>query len=465
MFDTSVYVMRRQQLQNNIRKGMIVFLGNTDLPMNYKDNLYHFRQDSTFLYYFGLDESQLAAIIDVDADHTILFGDDVDLEDIIWMGPQESIKDKAAKAGVTETRGFNELQTFLADGLASAKKIHYFLPYRLEQQILLSELLHQPLNALANGASVELIKAIVAQRSIKDDLEIKEIETAHAITREMHLQAMRMAKSGVHEQTIAGTIEGIALSAGAGVSFPVILSVQGEILHNHGHANILQKGQLLVNDSGAESNSHYAADITRTLPVGGKFSTKQKEIYQIVLDAQLSAIQMLKPQLPYKEAHLQAAKVITDGLKGLGLMHGDTDEAVAAGAHALFFPHGLGHMMGLDVHDMENLGEDYVGYDETVQRSDQFGLAYLRLAKKLQPGYVLTVEPGIYFIPALIEKWKAENKFADFLNYERISEYIGFGGIRIEDDVLITENGCRVLGQPIPKTVAEVESACSSYSD
>lgn len=462
MFDASVYLNRRKQLMRTVGDGIILLLGNGEMPMNYRDNVYPFRQDSTFLYYIGLDQPQLAAILDAGSERTILFGNEVDIEDVIWMGPQESMKQKADRSGVEEVRPFDALGKFVSDAVSAGKTVHYFMPYRLEQQLLLAELLNRPLNALEQGVSVKLIKAIVAQRSVKDDLEIEQIELAHDITREMHLQAMKMARPGVLEQTIAGTIEGIALSRGSGVSFPVILSVHGEILHNHGHGNVLREGQLLVNDSGAEANSHYAADITRTMPVGGKFSTRQKEIYQIVLNAQMATIDMLKPQLPYKEAHLQAAKVIAQGLKELGLMRGDVEEAVAAGAHALFFPHGLGHMMGLDVHDMENLGEDYVGYDDTVQRSDQFGLAYLRLAKKLQTGFVLTVEPGIYFIPALIEKWRAEKKFDSFLDYGKIASYIGFGGIRIEDDVVITESGCRVLGKPIPKAVDEVEQVCSA---
>ncbi len=273
---------------------------------------------------------------------------------------------------------------------------------------------------------------------------------------------MKKTAPGIIESDISGTIEGIALCGGAGVSFPVILSVRGEILHNHSHSNIMQDGDLLVNDSGAESMMHYAADITRTFPVNGKYSLKQKEVYEIVLKAQMDAIEALKPGIMYRDVHLLAARIIADGLKEVGLMKGDMEEAVLQGAHALFFPHGLGHMMGLDVHDMENYGEDLIGYDETVQRSDQFGLAYLRLAKKLEPGFVLTVEPGIYFIPDLINQWKKAKKFENFIEYKNVEKYIGFGGIRIEDDILVTEDGHRVLGRPIPKTVHDVETMCQS---
>ena len=272
---------------------------------------------------------------------------------------------------------------------------------------------------------------------------------------------MKMIKPGLSERKIAGMIEGIALSLGAGLSFRPIVSINGHIFHNPFHENVLLDGQMLVNDSGAETELHYASDITRTIPVSGKFTQKQKEIYEIVLKANMSAINGVKPGVMNKELHLLAAKTVSEGLSNLGLMHGNLDEAVSQGAHALFFPHGLGHMIGLDVHDLEALGEDLVGYDNKISRSNQFGLAYLRLAKALKPGYVFTIEPGIYFIPALIEKWRGENKFPEFINYERINDYTGFGGIRIEDNVLVTEEGHRVLGKPIPKTIEEVEALAS----
>jgi Xaa-Pro aminopeptidase len=305
--------------------------------------------------------------------------------------------------------------------------------------------------------SVELIKAVVSLRNIKDKFEIEEIEKAAAIGHLMHVTSMKMAKPGVLEREIAGAIEGIALAHGAMTSFPVILSQNGETLHNHDHSQYLQKGRLMVTDAGAETMMHYASDFTRTIPVGGKFSQKQKEIYQIVLNANNEATKAIAPGVTYQSVHLLAAKVIATGLKEIGLMQGDVDEAVKAGAHAMFFPHGLGHMLGLDVHDMENLGENYVGYDEEVSRIQQFGTAYLRLGRRLQPGFVLTNEPGIYFIPALIDLWKKENKFNEFINYNKVEEYIGFGGIRLEDNILVTETGCRMIGQRIPVTVEEVE--------
>jgi Xaa-Pro aminopeptidase len=308
-----------------------------------------------------------------------------------------------------------------------------------------------------------LIKAVVEQRSVKSQEEIDEIDTAVDIAYKMHTSAMKMIKPGIYENKIAGMIEGISLSLGNGLSFRPIVSVKGQILHNHSYTNFMEEGDLLVIDSGAESKLHYASDITRTLPVSGKFSQKQREIYQIVLKAEMEAMSSVRPGIMNKELHLGAAKIIAEGLRDLGLMKGDIDEAVRNGAHGLFFPHGLGHMMGLDVHDMEGLGENYVGYDEHTARSEQFGLSYLRLAKTLQPGYVFTIEPGIYFIPELIDLWRQQNSHEEFINYNKVDEYRDFGGIRIEDDVLVTENGSRVLGsKKIPKSVEDVEALTSS---
>jgi Xaa-Pro aminopeptidase len=303
-----------------------------------------------------------------------------------------------------------------------------------------------------------LIKAIVSLRSVKEVQEIAEIRKACAVGHQMHLTAMRMAKAGVWEQTIAGTIEGIANACGGMVSFPVILSQNGETLHNHDHSKTLQNGKLLLVDAGAEIGSHYASDFTRTIPVGGKFTPKQREIYEIVLAANNRGRELTKPGSTYLSAHLAAAEVIASGLKALGLIKGDVKDAVAQGAHALFMPHGLGHMLGLDVHDMEDLGQIYVGYDDEIRPVDQFGTAYLRMGRKLQPGFVITNEPGIYFIPALIEKWKTEKINTDFINFEKLEDYLDFGGIRLEDDILVTETGCEIIGDRIPITPDEVEA-------
>jgi Xaa-Pro aminopeptidase len=457
MFASGIYVQRRERLKKQIGSGVLLFLGNQESPMNYPANPFHFRQDSSFLYFFGLDSPDLTGMVDIDNDKDILFGDDVSVDDIIWMGDQPLLKDRAALVGIKDVSTADKLEEAVKQALQKGQKVHFLPPYRPESAIKLQKLLGIQTDKISNYVSEDLVRAVVEQRSIKIPEEVAEIELALDATYDMHTTAMRMAKPGVKESEIAGAVEGIALSHGGYISFPVILTINGQILHNHYHGNVLEEGQLMVNDSGAETAMHYAGDITRTVPVGGRFTPKQRDVYTVVLNAQLTAIEAIRPGIMNKDVHLKSAGVIVDGLKELGLMKGDTEAAVKAGAHALFMPHGLGHMMGLDVHDMEDLGENNVGYDKTVKRSDQFGLAFLRLAKELQPGYVLTVEPGIYFIPALIDKWIEENKHTEFIDYGKVSEYRDFGGIRIEDDVLVSENGSRVLGKPIPKTVAELE--------
>ena len=461
MFKKEVYTNRRSRLKKALGSGVALFLGNVDAAFNYPDNQYHFRQDSNFLYFFGLDHAGFAGVTDVDNDKDILFGDDVDMDDIIWMGTQPLVKDLAAKVGVTTTAPYAELAAYLNQAANEGRKIHFLPPYRGETFIALAQLLNIPVHEIKNSVSESLIKAVVSLREIKEEVEIAEIEKAVAIAYEMHTTSMRMAMPGVVEQKIAGTIEGISLALGGPVSFPIILSMDGQTLHNHYHGNTLEKGRMMVTDAGAETQSHYCSDITRTVPVGGKFNSRQAEIYQIVLDANMNGIHAIKPGIKYRDVHFLAARTLVDGLKKVGLMKGDTHAAVQAGAHTLFMPHGLGHMMGLDVHDMEGLGEDYVGYDVDTHRSTDFGTAYIRLAKALKPGFVLTVEPGIYFIPALIDQFRNEGKFMDFVNYDKLEGYKDFGGIRIEDDVLVTETGHRVLGKPIPKTIAEVEETMS----
>lgn len=458
MFEAKTYVTRRNKLKDRLSGGLVLIMGNVDVPMNYPANTYQFRQDSNFLYFFGINHQGMAGVLDVDNNIDYLFGSDVSLESIIWMGPQPLVKDKAARIGVANTMAFGELAGFLKNAQDKGRKIHYLPPYRAENKILMEKLLGIPVDQLKAESSVELIKAVVGLREIKEQEEVSEIESAIDTAWLMHTTAMKMAKPGVYERVIAGVVEGIALGAGGKLSFPLILSKHGETLHNHDHSNKLQAGDLLLIDGGCETPMSYCSDHTRTVPVGGKFSQQQKEIYEIVLQANINAIEAIKPGITFKSIHMLAIKTIGEGLKNLGLMKGNIDLAVEHAATALFMPHGLGHMLGLDVHDMEDLGENYVGYDDEVKRSDLFGTAYLRLGKRLKTGYVLTVEPGIYFIPALIEKWEKEQKFTEFINYGKVREYIGFGGIRIEDDVLVTENGYRVLGKPIPKTVAEIEA-------
>ena len=459
MFETSVYKNRRARLKEKVKSGLVLILGNGEAPANYTDNTYKFRQDSSFLYFFGLNQPGFAGVIDIDSGDEYLFGNDVDMDDIIWMGPQPSVKDMAARVGVSKTAPFARLADCMKTAISQGRRIHFLPPYRFRNMLLLEELLGIRPALVKNYASLELIKAVVDLRSVKEPCEIEEITKACNIGYEMHTAAMRNCKPGVKEQYIAGLIEGIAASYGSMVSFPVILSQNGETLHNHDHSQILQEGRMMLTDAGAEEVSHYCSDFTRTVPVGGKFLTRQKEVYNIVLAANNKAIEIAKPGVTYQYVHLEVCKVLAQGLKDLGLMKGDVNEAVAAGAHALFMPHGLGHMMGLDVHDMEDLGQIYVGYDDETRPIDQFGTSSLRMGRRLQEGFVITDEPGCYFIPALIDQWRAQGMHKEFLNYDKIETFKDFGGIRLEDDILITENGSRFLGEKrIPITFDEVEA-------
>lgn len=462
MFDSHIYIERRRKLKDKFNSGLLLFTGNNESPLNYASNTYKFRQDSNFLYYFGLDVPGLAALIDIDYDTVILYGNDFTINDIVWMGPQPRLSELAELSGIDRSEEFDNLYTVIPEMIKRKRSIHFLPQYRPEHFLLSGKLLGLKPDRVNDYASIDFIKAVIEQRSIKAEEEIVEIDKAVDIAYRMHTAAMKMIKPGLTEKKIVGMIEGIASSLGDGISFQPIVSINGQILHNPHYDNEILSDSLLVNDSGAESDLHYASDITRTIPASGKFLNKQKDIYEIVLNAQMKCIESVTPGIANKSLHMLAAKTIVEGLTDLGLMVGDPDEAVAQGAHALFFPHGLGHMLGLDVHDMEGLGEDLVGYDENDSRSDQFGLGYLRLAKSLQPGYVFTIEPGIYFIPPLINQWKAENKFFDFINYDKLEQYRDFGGVRIEDDILVTEDGYRVLGKPIPKTVEEVETLASS---
>jgi Xaa-Pro aminopeptidase len=453
MFSTSTYTERRKVLCQKLGGGQVLLLGNNDLGMNYAANTFHFRQDSTFLYYIGIDQAGLAAIIDCASGETIVFGDELEMDDIIWTGEMPTIREQAAQAGITRTLPKAELQGQIG------KIVHYLPPYRHDNTIRLAELLGVPVNSLKQGASLPLIKAIFSQRAIKTAEEIAEIDLAVRITNDIHVAAMMAARPGIRESDINAAVQAVLARQDTAASFPPIISTDGQILHNHAHKNVLQSGRLLLVDSGAEAPvSHYAGDMTRTFPVDARFTERQKGVYQTVLDAQMAAIGLLRPGITYKECHLEAARTIAKGMKAMGLMKGDTEEAVAAGAHALFFPHGLGHMMGLDVHDMEDYGENHIGYGDDMVRSTQFGTAYLRLARKLEQGYVLTVEPGIYFIPQLIDQWRNEGLHKDFLVYDELEKFKDFGGIRIEDDYLITADGGQLLGGNVAKSIEDVEA-------
>lgn len=461
MFGADVYVERRSRLKKQVQSGLILFLGNEESPMNYPDNQYSFRQDSSFLYFFGLDFPSLSAIIDVDRDKEVIFGEDLTVDDIIWTGPQPALSERCQEAGVNETAGLDKFQAALEQAVRQGRQILFLPQYRARNILKIVKLVDIPPAKVQEHVSETLIRAVVAQRSIKSEEEIREIETALDISYEMQTAAMKMSKPGLYERQIAGAMEGIAMSLGGRLSFPTIFSIHGETLHNHYHGNIMKAGDIAVNDSGAETALGYASDITRTVPISGKFSQRQKEIYSIVFDAQEQAIQAVKPGVEFRNVHRLACKILVSGLKDLGLMKGDIDEAVSAGAHTLFFQCGLGHMLGLDVHDMEGLGEDYVGYTDTIRRNPEFGWRSLRLGRALEAGFVITVEPGVYFIPELINRWMAEKKNSQYINYDVVKKYEDFGGLRIEDDVLVTENGHRVLGKKIPKTIDEVEDMSS----
>ena len=459
MFNAEIYQNRRAALRNKIGDGLILILGNKEAPANYPDNTYKFRQDSSFLYFFGLNQPGFAGVIDAESGQEIIFGNDVDMDDIIWMGPQPTVREQAALAGVKESRPFSKLTELMQQAVASKRKVHFLPPYRYDNMMLLEELLGIRASIVKQYASLELVKAVVALRSVKGPEEIIEIEDACNAGYEMHTAAMRLCKPGVKEQYIAGVLDGIAASYGSMTSFATILSQNGETLHNHDHSQILTTGRMMLTDAGAENINNYCSDFTRTIPVGGKFDNRQKDIYNIVLSCHDKAIEFARPGTTYQQVHLSVCKVLAQGLKELGLMKGNIDDAVAAGAHAMFMPHGLGHMMGLDVHDMEDLGQVYVGYDEETRPINQFGTSSLRMGRRLQEGFVITDEPGCYFIPALIDKWHAEKMHTDFLCYDAIEKYKDFGGIRLEDDILITPEGSRFLGKKrIPITIEEVEN-------
>jgi Xaa-Pro aminopeptidase len=457
MFAAGTYADRRARLAATVQSGVLLFVGNGESPMNYTDNAYPFRQDSTWLYYFGIDQPGLTAVIDIDAQQTTVFGDDLTLDAIVWTGPQPTFAELAAAAGVASSAPAGALADVLGKARSGGRAIHYLPPYRDEHRLALSGLLGIPAGQADAGASLPFIRAVVDMRNHKTEEEVVEIERAVDTSVDMHVAAMAMVRPGLRESDIAARVTDIALAAGGGLSFPVIATIHGETLHNHYHGNTLAPGRLFLLDCGAETAMGYAGDLSSTFPVDTTFDSRQKDVYQVVLDAHFAAVAAVKPGRPFREIHVLACRTLAEGLKGLGLMQGDLDDAVAQGAHAMFFQCGLGHMMGLDVHDMENLGEVWVGY-EGQPKSAQFGLKSLRLARPLEPGFVITVEPGIYFIPELIRRWKAEARFTEFIRYDRLEAYADFGGARIEENLLVTADGHRILGKRRPRTIEEVEA-------
>ncbi|MBT3385838.1 MAG: aminopeptidase P family protein [Prolixibacteraceae bacterium] len=457
MFQQKTYIERRKTLKEKVGKGLILFFGNDESSMNYADNTYHFRQDSTFLYYFGIQHPGLVAIIDIDNDREIIFGDDYTIDDIVWMGPQATIAKRAESCGVKNVQPIHKLSTFLDLAKQMGQPVHFLPLYRPENKIKLQELIGIFPNEIPSKFSINLVKAVVSQREIKSAKEIIEIGKAVDISVDMHIAGMRYAKPGMTEAQVTAEIHKIAIAAGGNISFPIIATKNGQTLHNHYHGNTIKEGDLFLIDAGFETEMAYAGDLSSTFPVSKKFTLVQKEIYQITLDAHHAAIDVLELGAPFKNAHIAASTTIFDGLKTMGFTKGNASDAFDAGAHALFFPCGTGHMMGLDVHDMEDLGEIWVGYNGKP-KSEQFGLKSLRLAKPLQTGHVFTIEPGIYFIPELIDLWHSQNKFNDFINWEKVNSYRNFGGIRNEEDFVMTKTGAKLLGKPKPKTIAEVEA-------
>ena len=460
MIGKDTYARRRAQLKKNVGSGLLLFLGNQEVGMNYADNTYRFRQDSTFLYFFGLDDASLAAVIDIDADREMVFGNELTIDDIVWTGRMPSLSERCAAMGIVDTRPLSELKTVIDKAVAARCPVHYLPPYRGDHQVWLHELLGIAPAALTAGASVPFIKAIVSQRNHKDADELQQIEQSVDLSTEMHLAAYRMVRPGIHESQVAAAVEEVACCHGHSLAFPTIATVQGQVLHNHGFIHTLREGDIFLLDAGAENKMHYAGDLSSSMPVGERFTERQEAIYNIHLASFQAAVDKLRPGVPFRDAHIAAATTIVEGMKELGLMRGDAAEAAELGAYALFFPCGLGHMMGLDVHDMENLGEQYVGYADGQVKSRQFGFKSLRLARPLEPGFVFTVEPGIYFIPELMDKWRAEKQFTDFICYDKLDAWRDFTGLRNELNYVITADGARQLGTlRKPMTIDEVYKA------
>ena len=467
MFSKEVYARRRQTLVAKMadsaaegKRGIALFIGDTEAPAQYKDNCYKFRQDSTWLYFFGIDQPLYAAIIDLDNGNETIFANDVEIGDIIWMGPQPSVASVAAAVGVEKSAPYTDLNAAVAKVLAEGRPVHFVKPSRYYNTMKIASLLGCGTDEVAGRFSLALTRAIISMRLVKEDCEIEAIDDACNLGYEMHTVARNSIVPGIIEQEIVGKMDGVTLSKGWGVSFPTILTQHGETLHNHLHDKIIEPGKLMVIDAGAESNVHYASDFTRTYPTSGKFTVKQREIYQIVCDCNEFAFSMTRPGISYREVHLKTMHLMLEELRALDIVRGDVQDMVEAGIAGLFMPHGLGHNMGLDVHDMEDYGENYVGYDDDQKRSSQLGLGSLRMARKLVPGNVITDEPGIYFIPALIEKWKSEKTDQGFVNYCKLESYYDFGGIRLEDDVLVTADGARRLGKErLPISPDDVEAA------
>lgn len=460
LFDKQVYEQRRSVLKQKMSgKGIIVLMGNDESSMNYKDNTFPFRQDSSFLYYFGLDVAGLAAVIDTNSGEEIIFGNDLTIDDIVWTGTLPSVSEMAALVGISKTQAYPQIAAYIGKAMSAGRQVHLLPPYRPENKIKLASWLQTNLDGIKNYVSVELIKAVISQRVIKTPLEVAEIEKAVNTSVDMELAVIRSARAGMREYELVAKAHEVAIANDSRLGYPAIITKHGQTLHTHYYGNVLADGDMVLADIGAENAMHYGGDLTRTFPVGKQFDTRQGELYDVVVQSMDHAISMLKPGVRYKDIHLQACQKLVEGLKTVNLMKGDAEEAVATGAHTMFFQCGLGHMLGMDTHDMEDLGEQYVGYSDVLKKETEiFGLKSLRLGRELEAGYVLTVEPGIYIIPELIDRWQAEKKYQEFINYDVLNTYRDFGGIRVEDNFLITDTRSQLLGKYLPKTRQEIEA-------
>lgn len=456
MFASEIYVKRRQKLKSKLKSGLILFIGNDDVPMNYPENYYKFYQDASFLYYWGINLPGLVAVIDLDNDLEIIFGNDYTVADMIWMGPQVPLQETAQTCGVKNVQASKDLKVYLEKAGLKSRRLHYLPQYRSDNLLKLAQTAGIPYETVNQGISMPLARSVIEQRLVKSEDEISEIQSAIQITKELFHLAMRTSNPGVYEYEVMGQAEGLALSRNTRLAHNFIFTIQGERLHGTSHSNQMKSGDLVIMDGGVESPLHYASDITRTFPVSRYFSARQKEIYEIVLHANETAIDMMRPKVLFRDIHFHASTIITEGLQEIGLMKGNVQDSVREGAHALFFPHGLGHPLGLEIHDLESLGEDHVGYDRNIKRSPQFGLSNLRFATSLSPDMVMTIEPGIYFIPELIQAWQSGHLHKDYINYDKLEAFTHFGGVRIEDNILVTDSNPQNLSVDIPKKITDL---------
>ena len=450
-FSTDTYKIRRQYLRQRMGSGKLFLMGNEESSMNYKDNCYRFVQDSTFLYYFGINQPGLYAMIDAEGGEDIIFGNELSIDDIIWTGPLPTLKERAESVGVLKVRPPHEIKNQID------KSTLFLPPYRPEHRFKINEIFDVPFEQIDEKISLDLLLMISEQRSIKSEEEINQMHEACTFSGEAHKALMRSATSEMYEHQLVGIFEKVGMDRNVHTGYPTICSINGQVLHNHHYHNKLKKGRLVLVDGGLNSSGGYAGDLTRTFPVDVAFTSRQKDIYNVVYEGFMHAVDIGKPGMLFRDLHLQTAVRLTEGMIALGIMKGNAEDAVADGAHTLFFPHGLGHLIGLDVHDLENFGEEHIGYLPDLQKSKEFGLKSLRLGKAMKEGYTVTIEPGIYFIPELMAKKKADGLHSDFINYEKVAQYSDFGGIRLEDNFVMRSSGFEKLGNYLARSIEEIE--------